>query len=72
MFLAINLPAHQLRVLSGEEEVDRWTNQSVWDAALKNIHIVISSYAVLLDALTHGFVTMDRLALCIFDEGEFC
>lgn len=67
----VNLPAYQLRVLSGEDEVDRWTNQTIWDAALKNIRIVISSYAVLLDALSHGFVTMERLALCIFDEGMF-
>lgn len=68
---SVNLPAYQLRVLSGEDEVDRWTNQTIWDAALKNIRIVISSYAVLLDALSHGFVTMERLALCIFDEGMF-
>ena len=43
---------------------------SVWDDILQNIRIVISTHQVLLDALTHGFVTMRRIALLIFDEGE--
>jgi len=55
--------------LSSDDDVDRWTDQVIWDAVLKNIRIVISPYAVLLDALSHGFVTMQRLAICVFDEG---
>ncbi|GAB7356392.1 hypothetical protein MBLNU459_g7172t1 [Dothideomycetes sp. NU459] len=68
----INIPAYQVRTLTGEDEVERWSNQTIWDAALKNVRIVISSYAVLLDALSHGFMTMNRLALCIFDEAHHC
>jgi len=55
--------------LSSDDDVDRWTDQVTWDAVLKNIRIVISPHAVLLDALSHGFVTMQRLAICVFDEG---
>ncbi len=66
----INLPAYQVRILSGEDNTERWSDQQVWDEVLKNISIVFSTHAILLDALTHGFVTMSRLALLIFDEGE--
>ena len=40
------------------------------DAILKDVKVVVSPYQVLLDALTHGFVRMERLSLIIFDEGE--
>lgn len=64
------LTSHQIRILSGEDEVERWTEQVLWDAVLENIRIVISTPAVLLDALTHGFVKLAQLSLCVFDEGE--
>lgn len=66
-----NLPAYQLRTLIGDDNVERWTDQVIWDAVLKDIRIVISTYGVLHDALSHGFVTMSRLALCVIDEGRF-
>ena len=57
-------------MLSGQDDVDHWTEQSVWDAVLHNIHIVLSTHQVLYDALAHAFVKMDELALLIFDEGQ--
>jgi hypothetical protein len=36
---------------------------------LNNIQIIVSTHAVLADALTHGFVKMLDLALLVFDEG---
>lgn len=57
------------RLLSGNDNVDKWTQQNLWDAVLNGIHVVVSTPQVLYDALSHGFVTMGRIALLIFDEG---
>ena len=59
----------QIKCLKGEDGVDRWTSQNDWDTVLKHVRIVVSTYQVLLDALSHGFVLMDSLALIVFDEG---
>lgn len=67
-----HLPAYQSRFLSGDDNVDRWTDQHTWDAVLKNVRIIVSTHAVLLDALTHGFVSVRKLALLIFDEAHHC
>ena len=58
-----------MKYLSGADEVERWTEQSLWDAVLKDCKVVVSTYQILLDALTHGFVKMESLALIVFDEG---
>ncbi|KAJ5410973.1 uncharacterized protein N7487_005332 [Penicillium crustosum] len=60
------------KVLTGLDNVDRWTEQGVWDKVLKDVRVVVSTYAVLADALGHGFVRMSRLALLIFDEAHHC
>ena len=65
-----HLPALRTRLLIGSDNVDRWSEQRIWDAALLNMQVVVSTHAVLADALTHGFVKMVRLALLIFDEGK--
>lgn len=64
-----NLPAYETQLLSGRDDVDHWTDQATWDAVLCNVRIVLSTHQVLLDAMTHGFVKMSRLALLVFDEG---
>jgi ERCC4-related helicase len=63
------LPALQTRLLVGSDGMDRWSEQRIWNAVLDNVQIVISTPAVLADALTHGFVKMCDLALLVFDEG---
>ena len=70
--LSIQLPSFQSRVLSGNDGVDRWSQQNIWDDALKNINIVVCTHQVLLDALTHGFVQMEKIALLVFDEAHHC
>jgi ERCC4-related helicase/dsRNA-specific ribonuclease len=70
--ITMNLPAHQTRLLTSEDGVDRWTDQTVWDGVLKNMKIIVSTYGVLYDALCHGFVAMRKLSLCIFDEAHHC
>ena len=67
-----NLPAYQTRLLTSEDGVDRWTDQTLWDGVLKDIQIVVSTYGVLYDALCHGFVAMRKLTLCVFDEAHHC
>ncbi|KAF2712143.1 hypothetical protein K504DRAFT_372348 [Pleomassaria siparia CBS 279.74] len=66
------LPAYGSILLSGKDDVDHWTDQATWDDVLKNARIVLSTHAILLDALSHGFVKMDKLALIIFDEAHHC
>jgi ERCC4-related helicase len=66
-----NLPGYGIQLLSGKDNVDRWTTQTEWDAVLLNVRIVLSTHQVLLDALTHAFVKMSKLALLVFDEGLF-
>ncbi|KAF2446838.1 P-loop containing nucleoside triphosphate hydrolase protein [Karstenula rhodostoma CBS 690.94] len=66
------LPAYETQLLTGNDNVDHWTDQRTWDAVLANVRIVLSTHKVLLDALTHGFVQMSKLALLIFDEAHHC
>ncbi|KAF2847785.1 dicer-like protein-like protein 2 [Plenodomus tracheiphilus IPT5] len=67
-----HLPGYGIRILSGKDDVDHWTDQDIWDAVLRNVRVVLSTHKVLLDALTHGFVRMSKLALLIFDEAHHC
>ena len=53
----------------GRDGVDKWTDQKLWDAVLTNVRVVVGTPQVLVDALTHGFVRISRLALLVFDEG---
>jgi ERCC4-related helicase len=67
--LSTSIPQVQTRLLVGSDGVEHWSDQETWDIVLQNFKIVVSTHAVLADALSHGFVTMERLALLIFDEG---
>jgi ERCC4-related helicase len=69
-FVKLHLPAYQSRILSSEEKVELWRTQEIWDQTLKNINIVVSTHAILADALTHGFVQFSSLGLLVFDEGK--
>ncbi|KAK7189216.1 dicer-like protein 2 [Paraphaeosphaeria sporulosa] len=67
-----SLPAYETQLLTGNDNVDHWTDQRTWDAVLANVRIVVSTHKVLLDACDHGFVRMSKLALLIFDEVLDC
>ncbi|KAL6710677.1 Dicer-like protein 2 [Coniothyrium glycines] len=67
-----NLPGYGIQSMSGKDGVEHWTEQKTWDAVLHNVRIVISTHQVLLDALSHAFVRMNKLALLIFDEAHHC
>ncbi|TKA82698.1 hypothetical protein B0A55_01272 [Friedmanniomyces simplex] len=67
-----HLPAYQILSLTGQDGVDNWSQQHLWDAVLANVRVVVGTPAVLKDALTHGFVRISRLALLVFDEAHHC
>lgn len=70
--LQYSLPAHHVRSLTGADDVDKWTTKELWNAFLTGVHVVVGTPAVLADALTHGFVRLSRLSLCVFDEAHRC
>ena len=65
-----HIPPVNNRLLIGEDGVDRWSEQRIWNAALRDMKVVVSTHAVLADALTHRFVKLDKIALLVFDEGK--
>jgi ERCC4-related helicase len=65
-----HIPAAKSRTLTGLDKVELWTEQPTWDAVLQDVQVVISTHAVLVDAMTHGFVRISQLGLIIFDEGR--
>ncbi|KAL4804099.1 ATP-dependent helicase dcl2 [Aspergillus unguis] len=67
-----HIPTVKSRTLLGLDNVDLWTEQAIWDAVLKDIQVVVSTPAVLLDAMTHGFVRIGKLGLVVFDEAHHC
>ena len=69
-YIESRLPDTSPLLLVGSSNLDYWSEQSIWDAALHNHRIVISTHAVLLDAMQHGFVQLSSLALLVFDEGK--
>ncbi|KAK6226081.1 RNase3 domain-containing protein [Colletotrichum tabaci] len=70
--LQSQIPEVQIKFLSGEDNVDAWSDQGTWDEVLHNVRIVVSTYQILLDALSHAFVRMERLSLVVFDEAHNC
>ncbi|KAI7469244.1 P-loop containing nucleoside triphosphate hydrolase protein [Hortaea werneckii] len=72
-FVREHLPsAYRVISLTGSDGVDKWTDKKLWDAVLTNVRVVVGTPAVLMDALTHGFVRIHRLALLVIDEAHRC
>ena len=63
------IPSVQVKLLTGDDGVDSWSSEELWAGFLLNVKIVVSTYQILYDALSHVFVKLDSLALIIFDEG---
>lgn len=57
------------RTLTSLDKVEFWTEQAIWDAVLNDMQVVVSTHAVLADAMSHGFVRIAQLGLIVFDEG---
>jgi ERCC4-related helicase len=65
-----HLPAYHVKSLTGADDVDTWKNKALWKAFLTGVHVVVGTPAVLAEALTHAFVSIPDLSLCIFDEAH--
>ena len=65
------MPSIPAKLLTGACNVDTWS-ESVWAPILKGTRVVVSTPQILNDALHHGFVRMDTLALLVFDEAHNC
>ncbi|KAJ5644785.1 ATP-dependent helicase dcl2-2 [Penicillium longicatenatum] len=70
--LRCHLPSSRARSFTGRDQVDRWGEKAIWDAALARVRVAVSTHQVLLDVLTHGFIKMDQLSLLVFDEAHHC
>lgn len=64
------IPSAQVKVLTGNDNVDAWSDPSIWNAFLRNVNVVVSTYQVLVDAVYHAFVHLSNLTLLVFDEGR--
>lgn len=69
-YIKSQITSVNVKMLSGEDDVDRWSQQKHWQTVLKNCSIVVSTYQILFDALSHGFVRIESLALIVIDEGQ--
>ena len=56
-------------MLTGNDNVDAWSDPSIWNAFLQNVNVVVSTYQVLTDAVYHAFVHLSNITLLVFDEG---
>jgi len=66
------LPPVGIQHLSSGNRVENWRTKQIWDSALRNVRVVVATYAVLQNALSDGFVKMDSVALIVFDEAHNC
>ncbi|PWY93978.1 ATP-dependent helicase dcl2-1 [Aspergillus sclerotioniger CBS 115572] len=66
------IPAVRSRTLTSLDKVELWREKAIWDAILKDMQVVVSTHAVLADAMSHGFVKITQLGLMIFDEAHHC
>ncbi|OAP55435.1 hypothetical protein AYL99_10408 [Fonsecaea erecta] len=69
-FLSQQLPAFQFRLLTGMDNCEYWTTKDVWDQVLHNIHVVVSTVAILNEALNYGFFSLADISLLVFDEAH--
>ncbi|KIX05476.1 uncharacterized protein Z518_06348 [Rhinocladiella mackenziei CBS 650.93] len=71
-FLSKQLPAFQFRLITGMDNAEHWKTKDVWDKALCNINVVVSTPRILLDALNYGFLSLQNISLLVIDEAHHC
>lgn len=71
-FLSSQLPGYRMRSLLGHDKVDLWHSQDIWEKALANLNVIVSTPQVLLDALRNAFVRLQDISLLVFDEAHHC
>lgn len=58
------------RSFTGNDNIDHWKSKEIWNAAFSGVRVAVSTFQVLFDALSHGFVGINSISLLVFDEGE--
>ncbi|KAK3371219.1 hypothetical protein B0T24DRAFT_628118 [Lasiosphaeria ovina] len=67
-----HIPAAQCRFICGSDNVEAWSEEHVWDAVLHNVRVVVSTFQILFDAVSHAFVRLSSLSLIVIDEAHNC
>ncbi|KAK5661479.1 hypothetical protein OQA88_11383 [Cercophora sp. LCS_1] len=62
----------QSRLICGSDHVEAWSTPQIWAQILHSIRVVVSTYQILFDAVSHGFVRLDSLSLIVMDEAHNC
>ena len=58
-------------LIHGALEPKQWTDPNLWKNVLKKNRVVVSTPQVLLDALSHGYISLGReIGLLVFDEAH--
>lgn len=58
-------------LVHGGLEPKQWTDPELWNTVIKNNRVVVSTPQVLLDALSHGYVSLgNQIGLLVFDEAH--
>ena len=58
-------------MITGANEPDQWKDHKLWQRVLRTHKIIVSTHAVLLNALRHGYINMGRdISLLVFDEAH--
>ncbi|KAI0203083.1 RNase3 domain-containing protein [Astrocystis sublimbata] len=70
--LKSQIGAAQIKLLGGADNYETWSDARIWDDYLKNVRVVVSTYQILLDAISHAFVHLGQLSLIVFDEAHNC
>ncbi|RWA11633.1 hypothetical protein EKO27_g3483 [Xylaria grammica] len=70
--LKSQLGATQIKLLTGADKVETWSDTRIWEDYLKNVRVVVSPHQILFDAITHAFVRMSQICLIVFDEAHHC
>ncbi|GAB1312939.1 Dicer-like protein 2 [Madurella fahalii] len=67
------IPGVQSKFICGADNIEAWASRpGVWDEVLFNIRIVVSTYQILFDAVSHAFVPLKSLSLIVIDEAHNC
>lgn len=67
--IKIGIPYATIRCIVGEDAPHLWGSAEVWRQALNDVDVIVSTYAVLYEALAHDFVNIRHIGLLVFDEG---
>ncbi|KAL2257880.1 hypothetical protein VTK26DRAFT_9051 [Humicola hyalothermophila] len=71
--IRVQIPGVQSRLICGDSDVAAWSAEpGLWDAILLNIRIVVSTYQILFDAVSHALVPLSSLSLIVIDEAHNC